>query len=67
MPNKVIQVELTDEQQKKFEEWSKKIKDLYGEYGLMTWSVTPYGMGNGITVYNHLTKLELDLTDTDSW
>jgi DNA primase len=67
MSNKVIQIELSDEQQSKFDEWAKKIKDLFGEYGLMTWSVTSYGMGSSIKVYNHLTKLELDLTDEDSW
>jgi hypothetical protein len=60
-------ISLTDTQQKRYDEWIAKIKDLYGEYGLMTWSVTPFGMGDSIKVYNHLTKLELDLTDTDSW
>lgn len=67
MANKIIEIELNDAQQTKYDEWAKKIKDLYGEYGLMTWSVTYYGIGAGITVRNHLTKLELDLTDHDSW
>lgn len=63
----MITITLTDTQQKRYDEWIAKIKDLYGEYGLMTWSVTPFGMGEGLKVYNHLTKLELDLTDIDSW
>jgi hypothetical protein len=50
-----------------YDEWLSHIKAIYGEYGLFTWKITPNGIGNGIVVYSHHTKTELDLTDTDSW
>jgi phage host-nuclease inhibitor protein Gam len=67
MGNKVIEIELNDKQQSMFDEWCGHIKALRGEIGTLTWKVTPYGIGNGIKVYNEDLKLELDLTDTDSW
>jgi hypothetical protein len=50
-----------------YDEWKGHIKALYGEYGTFTWKITPTGIGNGIEVYSHKTKTELDLTDIDSW
>ena len=67
MSNKIISLELTDEQQSKFDEWSSHIKAIYGEYGLFTWKITPNGIGEEIIVYSHKAKVELDLTDIDSW
>ena len=69
MKNKhyTITVELSDEQQNKFDEWKSHIKAIYGECGLLTWKVTPTGIGSGIVVYSHNTKTELDLTDVESW
>lgn len=58
---------LSDKQQAMYDEWKGHIKALYGEYGTFTWKITPTGIGNGIEVYSHKTKTELDLTDVDSW
>ena len=65
--NRQITVTLTDKQQKKFDKWAAHIKALYGEYGLFTWKITPNGIGEEITVYSHNARVELDLTDLDSW
>jgi hypothetical protein len=62
-----ISVKLSDKQEKSFREWLNHIKSLYGEYGLMTWKITPTGIGNEIIVYSHNAKVELDLTDVDNW
>jgi hypothetical protein len=65
--NKQIEVTLSDKQQKKFDKWKSHIKSLYGEYGLFTWKITPNGIGEEIIVYSHNARVELDLTDLDSW
>lgn len=69
MKNKgyTITVELDKQQQNKFDEWKSHIKAIYGEYGIFTWKITPTGIGEGIVVYSHNTKTELDLTDVESW
>ena len=59
--------ELTARQEKELKEWQEKIKDLYGEYGTYTFKFTPTGIGNGVVVYSHLTKLELDISHTEDW
>ena len=64
---KIITVELNDKQQKMFDDWKSHIKVLYGEYGLLTWKITPNGIGEEIVVYSHRANVELDLTDIDSW
>ena len=64
---KIITIELNDKQQIMFDEWKSHIKSLYGEYGLFTWKITPNGIGEEIIVYSHKAKVELDLTDIDSW
>ena len=58
---------ISESEMKKLKEWQEKIKDLYGEYGNYTYSFTPTGIGDGIKVKSHLTGLELDITDVDSW
>jgi hypothetical protein len=60
----VINEELSEKQQKMYDEWLSHIKAIYGEYGLFTWKITPNGIGSGIVVYSHKTRTELDLTDT---
>ena len=65
--NKVIHAELSDKQNSLYREWISHIKAIYGEYGTFTWKITPYSIGLGISVYSHLTKTELNLTDVDSW
>jgi hypothetical protein len=64
---KVITVELNEKQQKRFDKWCSHIKSLYGEIGLLTWSITPNGIGEGIEVYSHTARVKIDLTDVDSW
>lgn len=65
--NTEICVRLNDKQQAMYDEWIGHIKAIYGEYGSFTWKISPAGMGNGISVYSHQTKTEIDLTDVDSW
>lgn len=67
MANFNICVELNDKQQKMYEEWLSHIKALYGEYGSLSWTITPTGIGSAITVYSKRANVELDLTDIDSW
>jgi hypothetical protein len=62
-----ISVKLSDKQEKSYREWLGHIKSLYGEYGLLTWKITPTGIGSEIIVYSHNAKVELDLTDVDNW
>lgn len=63
----IIHEELSDKQQKMYDEWISHIKAIYGEYGSFTWKITPTGIGNGVVVYSHLTETELDITDMVSW
>jgi hypothetical protein len=65
--NYTLNLELSDKEQKKYDKWTSHIKALYGEYGLFTWKLTPNGIGMGISVFSHLAKVEIDLTDVDSW
>ena len=65
--NTKIFFELNDKQQSMYDEWKSHIKALHGQYGTFTWKYTSNGIGPEITVYSHLVKLELDLTDIDSW
>ena len=62
-----MKFELTARQEKELNEWQEKIKDLYGEYGTYTFKFTPTGIGNGVVVYSHLTKLELDISHQEEW
>ncbi len=62
-----MKFELTKEEEEKLNKWLKSIKTKHGEYGLLTYKFTPYGIGTGVTVYSHLTGGEIDLTDTDKW
>ena len=62
-----MKFELTARQEKELKEWQEKIKELYGEYGTYTFKFTPTGIGNGVVVYSHLTKLELDISHEEEW
>ena len=65
--NTKITIELTDKQQKMYDEWMSHIKGLYGKYGKMTWSVSDCGIGQTISVHSELAQVDLDLTDIESW
>jgi hypothetical protein len=65
--NYSLSFELNDKQQKQYDVWKSHIKALHGEYGTFTWTITPTGIGLGISVFSELAKVELDLTDVDSW
>jgi hypothetical protein len=64
---KIMLFDLDAGQVEKLEDWQRKIKDLYGEYGHYSYTFSPTGIENGITVKSHLTGLELDLTNVDTW
>lgn len=59
--------ELTEDQEKKLNEWQNKIKGVFGEYGHYDYIFTPYGIGMGVKVKSHLSNTELDLTDVEHW
>jgi hypothetical protein len=65
--NTAITIQLNNKQQKLFDTWKGHLKALYGECGSLTWKISPTGIGSAITVYSELAKVELDLTDVDSW
>jgi hypothetical protein len=65
--NLSISFELSDKQQKVFDEWQQAILTIYGEYGHFKWTISPTGIGNGIEVWSSLAKTTLDLTDTSDW
>jgi hypothetical protein len=65
--NYSLSFELNDKQQKHYDVWKSHIKALHGEHGTFTWTITPTGIGLGISVFSELAKVELDLTDVDSW
>jgi hypothetical protein len=56
--NYSLSFELNDKQQKKYDGWKSHIKALYGEYGSFTWTITPTGIGLGISVFSELAKVE---------
>jgi hypothetical protein len=64
---KIIDISLSPLQNEQFEEWKSHLVALYGEVGLLTWKITPNGIGESISVYSHKADVELDLTDIDSW
>lgn len=65
---KIITVELNEKQQSLFEDWCTHLRAIYGEVGLLTWCITPTGIGEEITVTSaHAPGHPFDLTDIDSW
>ena len=64
---KIMKFYLDSSQIKKLDEWKEKIKGLYGEYGHYSYTFSPTGIGDVVTVKSHRTNLELDLTDVDTW
>jgi hypothetical protein len=65
---KVILIELNSKQQKQYEDWCQHLKAIFGEIGILTWTVSSNGIGDTITVTtNNAPNNPLDLTDVDSW
>ena len=62
-----MKFELNKDQVEELNKWQAAIKEIYGEYGLYDYKFTPYGIGNGVSVYSHLAKKELDLTHSEDW
>jgi hypothetical protein len=62
-----INITLTDTQQCQFDEWKSHIKALHGDYGPFTWIIEFNDIGYGIIVYSELAKVELNLTEVDTW
>jgi hypothetical protein len=68
MSNKVINITLNDKQQELFDDWGKNLKAVFGEWGILTWTISNCGIGDTITVTSsNAPKHPLDLTDIDSW
>ena len=64
---KTLKFELTEKQMIKLEEWQEAIKTVFGEYGHYDYIFHPTGIGDGVRVYSHLAKTELELTDVTNW
>jgi hypothetical protein len=65
---KVILIELNSKQQKQYEDWCQHLKAIFGEIGILTWTVSSNGIGDTITVTtNNAPNNPLNLTDVDSW
>jgi hypothetical protein len=64
---KIIDIKLNQTQMNQFQDWTSHIIGLYGEIGLLTWKITPNGIGESIAVFSHRANVELDLTDENSW
>ena len=45
------------------EKYLKKIKKKYGTYGLITYSFTPTGIGNSVSIRSNHNNKEKDITD----
>lgn len=66
-----IEYEFSEEQEKKYNEWIDLHKKATGKLnGILSYVITPYGMGTGLLValekYNG-EKYHLDLTDVETW
>ena len=51
----------------KLQKWKEHIKGVYGEYGSFTYRFCPTGIGDAVYVYSDNAKIEIELTDYDSW
>lgn len=50
-----------------FEEFAEYIKKSTGKHGNYTFSFTPTGIGNSITVIDNNSGMKKNITDIDSW
>lgn len=49
------------------QEWKEGIKELYGQYGVYSYTFTPTGIGDIVKVKSSLTGTEFDLSEYDRW
>ena len=64
---KIIDIKLNQAQMNQYKDWTSHLIGLYGEIGFLTCIITTNGIGESVAVYSHKAKVELDLTDIDSW
>jgi len=62
-----MEFKIENSQIEKLNIWKEKIKDLFGEYGLFDYTFTPNGIGVSVTVYSHIAKISIDLTEVEKW
>jgi len=58
---------LGTKEQEEVDKFQAAVKEIYGEYGLFTYSFTPNGIGDGVSIYSKLANTTKDVTDIDSW
>ena len=58
---------LLPKEQRESDKFQAAIKEIYGSYGLFTYSFTPNGIGSGVKISSNLAKTSKDITDVDSW
>lgn len=58
---------LTENEQKRLDEFKKQIKDLYGKSGQFIYTFAPTGIGTVITVHSCLAHLDREISDVGEW
>ena len=61
--------ELSDTQRDKLDKWIEAIELVHSveEVGLLQYRFTPKGIGDIVSVYSEKFKVEIDLTEEDTW
>jgi len=59
--------ELDEIQEKEFDEWKEKIKDLMGSYGGYTFIFRPNSIGCGVTIHSDLINKDIDVSHQENW
>ena len=63
----ITNFEITEKQQTEIKEWQDAINKVYGEYGSFDFTFTPNGIGVGLIVYSHASKVEKDFSNVEDW
>jgi hypothetical protein len=61
------QFRLNDKQEKEFEEWQQKIKEIHGKFGSNEFRFIPNGIGTSVFIKNSFVKEPLDLSHVEDW
>lgn len=61
--------ELSDTQRDKLDKWIEAIELVHSveDVGLLQYRFTPTGIGDIVSVYSEKFKVEIDLTEEDTW